>query len=110
MVGPGGKTGRKGNKAHFLFVSVFSLCAFLRACFCSLSLACGAVAVISYRGQPSASEAARRSRTADGQSQVAGGRRLQPLPQELQARRGASKLSKDYFVLDCKAGSSGAIH
>jgi len=62
----------------------------LRACF-ALSLACGAVAVISYRGQPSASGAARRSRAADGQPQVAGGRRLQPLPQELQARGGTSK-------------------
>jgi len=96
LVGPGGKTGRKGNKAHlvcFPFLAVRSL-----ACLLLLSLfACGAVAVISYRGQPSASEAARRGRTADEQPPVAGGRRLQPLPQELQARRGASKkkASKD---------------
>ena len=91
LVGPGEKTGRKYRIKLTLFVFPFSLCALLRACFCSLSFVCGAVAVISYRGQPSASGAARRSRTADGQPQVAGGRRLQPLPQELQARRGTSK-------------------
>ena len=95
LVGPGEKTGRKYIIKLIFCLFPFSRCALSCVLAFALSLACGAVAVISYRGQPSASEAARRSRTADGQPQVAGGRRLQPLPQELQARRGASKLSKD---------------
>ena len=88
------RDGRKIIKLT-LFYSVFSLCAFWRACFCSLSLACGAVAVNSYRGQPAASGALGSGRPASGQQSVAGGGGLQRLTQERVAQRRASKASKD---------------
>ena len=83
MVGPGEKTGREeNNRAHFVFFP-FSRCALSCVFAFALSLACGAVAVISYRGQPTAGVTLRSSRTASGQQRpVAEGGGLQRLTQE----------------------------
>ena len=57
----------------------------------ALSLACGAVAVISYRGQPTAGVTLSSSRPASGHQPAAGGGGLQRLTQERGAARRASK-------------------